>query len=126
MIGRFYGVAHTTHDLHEVGAPKSCGDPRLVENVKSNYIPPMDTALHWGTVVLGVATAGLLISMIITAKELAKQLIPKDAKNLLQITTRDGHLVEIINLDKIDQEDPEKIKRVLDEVKRANRETLAH
>jgi hypothetical protein len=86
----------------------------------------MDTALHWGTVVLGVATAGLVISMIITARELSKQVTPRGMKNLLQITTQDGSLVEIINLDKIDQEDPEKIKRVLDEIKKANQETLAH
>ncbi len=82
----------------------------------------MDTALIWSTLVLAAATLGLVAATVITYRQMSRMIF---RKTLLQITTKDGHLVEIINIDKIDQEDPEKIKRALEEVRRANREAIA-
>jgi hypothetical protein len=82
----------------------------------------MDTALIWSTLVLAAATLGLVAAAVITYRQISRMIFHK---TLLQITTKDGHLVEIINIDKIDQEDPEKIKRALEEVRRANREAIA-
>jgi hypothetical protein len=82
----------------------------------------MDTASIWSTLVLAGATLGLVAATVIT---FGQRVIFRKRKTLLQITTKEGHLVEIINIAKIDQEDPEKIKRALEEVRKANREATA-
>jgi len=83
----------------------------------------MDTALIWSTLGLAAATVGLVAATVITYRQISRLIFRTET--LLQITTKEGHLVEIINIDRIDQEDPEKIKRALEEVRRANREAIA-
>jgi hypothetical protein len=82
----------------------------------------MDSALIWSTIGLVIATAGLAVATVVTFREFSLSIF---RKNLLQITTKDGRLVVIINIDKIDQEDPEKIKQALEDVRKAKQEAVA-
>jgi hypothetical protein len=53
----------------------------------------------------------------------------EDRSNLenrrLQITTKDGRLIGMINLDAIDKEDPKKLDRILAEIQKAKEDTPA-
>jgi len=84
------------------------------------------TALNWATIALAAAATGLVTATVITFRQHSKELLNlRRSQNLLQITTKDGDLVEIINLDEIDQEDPAKIKRALEELRRMNQATAS-
>jgi len=76
------------------------------------------------TWIFAASIVGLVCSLLITLFTIRMQVkIHASQRDLfraqLEITTRDGALLEVINLGKLDSEDPEKLDRVLVFVRRA-------